>query len=381
MQNSLEIKYFALVLLGLLVLATGCAVNKPSFTDTNVTLELLDPMQEDAGDFLDTNVMELQKKAFEAYQKQHFEEAARLYLTLLQYNIRDANSIYNLACCYGLLGQQELASKYLVRSVKAGFNDIGHVKKDPDFDRVRGTKTFDDVVVSIEMKMNNMKKDEGKLEYYNGTILLKSRIHFPEDYNENESYPLLVGLHGYGDNLDNFSWQWKKVDDPKFIYITLQAPYAISSSDKMGYSWNIWCDDKEFSNRVSSQTESYIADAVKKMKQDYNISSVYLMGFSQGAGFTYTTAIPNHKLFDGIICYGGWLDMDRLTKETISAAKDLRVFIVHGKNDRIVIPESATIARDKLIENGYSVEYVEFDGGHQIPKDVFNESIEWMLNE
>ena len=108
--------------------------------------ESIDIYSKDAGKFLEFNLDEYNKKAWESYQKQDFEEAAKNYLLLLQHNISDNNSIYNLACCYGLLGKENLAAEFLEKAFKSGFKDINHIKNDTDFDKVKDAEVFQKVL-------------------------------------------------------------------------------------------------------------------------------------------------------------------------------------------------------------------------------------------
>ena len=53
-----------------------------------------------------------------------------------------ATSAYNVACGYALLGKNEEAIDWLETSIKAGFNKIDHLRKDPDLDGLRNEKRY-----------------------------------------------------------------------------------------------------------------------------------------------------------------------------------------------------------------------------------------------
>ena len=135
----------------------------------------------------------------------NYTEAARYYLFLLRYGIQDANSIYNLACCYGLLGEAEFAAEYIERAVRAGYKDINHIKQDPDFESVRGSKLFKKTVDSISLEIEKDEEELGELIYIENSSLFKCRIQLPKDYNPDKSYPLVLGLHGGGESPDEFN--------------------------------------------------------------------------------------------------------------------------------------------------------------------------------
>ena len=95
-----------------------------------------------AGEFLLNNTDSLQLRASAHYQLMEYEVAAEAYLQYLQNNTSDVTSIYNLACCYGLLDRDELAVYYLEIAIKKGYDDIGHINSDPDFDLIRDSEFF-----------------------------------------------------------------------------------------------------------------------------------------------------------------------------------------------------------------------------------------------
>jgi len=135
----------------------------------------------------------------------------------------------------------------------------------------------------------------------------------------------------------------------------------------------------------------YIADLTKIIKQQYNISKVYLLGFSQGAIFTYIAGIINYKLYDGIICLSGpgllkpldarFLDEDYanwLSEKNIKKAKKLRAFIAHATDDKEVKFELGLNSKQVLTRFGYEVTFYGFEGGHAIKKDVLQQVVGWL---
>ena len=352
---------------------------EPAVPDSAAPAVTLDPLDPAAGDFLDLNLDSLRHSAHEAYQVGDYQLAARTYLDILARNITDNGSIYNLACCYGLMGEPELAARYLARAFRAGFDDIVHVNRDPDFEPVRGKERFDEVVDSISTAAENRKAELGAAFRVAAPVLLKYRLHLPADYDSTLARPLLVGLHGLGSSADRFARLWSRFDEPGFIYAVPQAPYPFSVGTDVGYSWYTRVHgDSAATVRSRLMTEKYILDVVRDVRERCAVSDVYLFGFSQGCAFTYATAIRNPEPFTGIICFGGWLDTDWLSETDIRNANGLRAFIVHGRQDTGVDYENSTDARDLLKRHGYDVTFVDFDGGHRVPVEHLKLAVEWM---
>ena len=133
----------------------------------------LDPT---AGNFLDFPLDSVSRAANSAYQAAHYNEAARLYLSTLEHDVTNSNDIYNLACCYGLLKQDSLAALYLKRAFRAGFDDIGHVKVDPDFDSVRTRPVFAAVAESVSALADSAQAQAGTQVDIEATCLVPSYV-------------------------------------------------------------------------------------------------------------------------------------------------------------------------------------------------------------
>lgn len=87
-----------------------------------------------------TESLDLQAKS--AFWLGNYQLAAELFQRLVKSNCKDCHNIYNLACCYGQLGNAEEAARYIRLSVEGGFKDIEHIKSDPDFQKVRESPYF-----------------------------------------------------------------------------------------------------------------------------------------------------------------------------------------------------------------------------------------------
>jgi len=344
--------------------------------------ETIDPLQPGIGDFLDVDIAGYEKTAREAYDAKDYERAAKYYLALLRYDINDGGSVYNLACCYGLLGEAELAAKYLERAVKAGFQPFSQVMWDPDFNPVRETEVFKQAVERLTEEQKREDSSKGKLVFLEAPTYHKCWVHLPDSYDPARSYTLVVGLHGYGANPESFTTLWERFAEHDFIFASLQAPYAFSQGSAIGYSWTTDLpEDEEFWKQAALMSADYIGRAVEQLRGRYNVSEVFLLGFSQGCTLTYLTGILKHDLFAGLICFAGVLETDVLTEEDIGAANHLRVFIAHGDEDRVVELAAGENARDKLTEHGYDVTFHIFKGAHRVPEEAVHAAEAWMKGQ
>ncbi|GEM_PF-3350123 len=105
--------------------------------------------------------------AKDAYWHGDYARAAELYHLLIRLGRSTTDGLYNLACCYGQLGNSKQAAKYLGLSVESGFEDMDHIRNDPDFEKIKNTPNFRKVLDRVEIEISKKKqKDEGNEPAY-----------------------------------------------------------------------------------------------------------------------------------------------------------------------------------------------------------------------
>jgi phospholipase/carboxylesterase len=318
-------------------------------------------------------------QADQAYGAGQYDQAAALYLDLLQYAVEDGNSLYNLACCYGLMSDSTRAAKFLAASFRAGFDDLEHVRLDPDFTTVQGSVVFRTTVDSLDRVQALKQGVFGEITHIRSEFLSPCRVCLPPDYDSHKTYRLVIGLHGYGDNADHFSYLWSKFMHQDFIFVIPEAGYPFDTGKSIGYSWNVRDSvaDKVWDEEVR-QTGDFVLNVAREMKARYRIGDVYLLGFSQGCSMTYNIGLKHPKDFRGIICFAGMWYGNTYSEADLKAARGLRVFIAHGSQDRMVPLENSIHARTDLLAHGFQVEYVEFNGPHTVDSTTLKQAEAWM---
>ncbi|MGD8537361.1 MAG: hypothetical protein PVI66_01445 [Candidatus Aminicenantes bacterium] len=357
--------------------------NRDDLTDWSKP-EAIDPFKKGIFDFLDEDLNIYLYKASQAYRKGKFKEAAQNYLYVLRHDYADERAIYNLSCCYALMGEDRLAAETLLRAVKAGYTNFEHIRHDKDFRFIKDKPYF----ANTMRQLNEWSHSLGELIYVPGSRLFKCRLHLPKKFDKKRSYPLVIGLHGNGGNADGFDPAWQLFGSPDFIFAAAEGPYPymLGYRSKMKQcSWEIQIQDEELWKRADPLSVEYILGIARYLSKAYPVSSVYLLGHSQGAGYAYITGIKNPELIKGIICFGGQIpDMDKsyshLSMDDIRKGNDLRVFIAHGTKDNMLEVKFARGSKEVLEQNGYDVTYIEFNGGHELNKLAMQKAAEWVIN-
>lgn len=314
------------------------------------------------------------------YQEGDFESAARLYLEHLSRKPGDASALYNLACCYGLLGRETHAAGILQLAYKAGFTDLGHIANDNDFAPVREGKEFSAAMDSLRAWSATKAQAAGKQGFYEINTYLPYRIYYPANYTPEMTCTLLVGLHGYGDNATAFGNISRVIQDRPVIYLVPEAPYLLDMGTAYGFSWT---PSMDFADPMQESSFIGLNDAVVKLtrqiQQSHSIDKTVLFGFSQGCFMAYNIGLANPDVFTALLPFGGWLMPEIIGENKIVNAKHQKVYIGHGTQDNIVSYSSGEEALKYLKDSGFDVQLGSFEGAHRIDRNTFLKGLDWVM--
>ncbi len=97
-----------------------------------------------------------------------------------------------------------------------------------------------------------------------------------------------------------------------------------------------------------------------------------LAGFSQGGAIALQTGLRHPERIAGIMALSCYLPLaDTLPVEASPANKDVPIFMAHGSEDPIVVPERARRSHEALERLGYAVEWHEYRMPHSVcPEEV-----------
>lgn len=338
---------------------------------------------------LEADLGHLLERANQAYNMTDFELAARYYLLFIRADLnRNPIALYNLACCYSLMGETELASHVLLMAVDAGMTDLGFIDQDPDFDNIREHEMFEEVMAHAyrilgERAILESEEHLGQLLHITFPALQELRLHLPEDFDPGEgTYRAVVALHGYSGDAEEFSSRWHEFERKDFIYLSIQAPYAIPPEFGQGYSWIAHGSQEWLGLLPEEQRErlwersafasiDYVVAATEELRSHYDISEIYLLGFSQGGQFCYLAGLSHPDIFDGIGTFTAPFDEMLLPEE---GPGSVRIFIARGVSE----DERGLLARDFFESQGYDVFFHEFEGAHWVPGDALRLFEDWM---
>jgi predicted peptidase len=190
----------------------------------------------------------------------------------------------------------------------------------------------------------------GKLEY---------GLFVPDNYDPSKLYPLVMFLHGWGNNYTvylDFYNEENQLKNPCFVYT---PKTSTDWGDWSGWSW----EGSDFSSlSIPTQTAVYVLDS---LISTYSIDTnrLYVYGISMGGEgvFDLLHKMPN-KFAAGIsICGGGFAHWANNISYT-------PLWMFHGSADEINPPDLTERVYNKLLEIGATkMRYTNYQSfGHSI---------------
>lgn len=155
--------------------------------------------------------------------------------------------------------------------------------------------------------------------------------------------PLLIALHGNGDNATNTLEPWSGITDHNWL---LAIPQSSQLEQPDAYVW----DDRE-------RGESEIREHLAQLTREHAINSdrVVLGGFSMGGGQAIWTALHQSIKTSGFVVIGPYLHETEL--EALSALlgtqkpAGLRGYILVGEQDRVCLDVSRKVVEIMRMHN------------------------------
>jgi phospholipase/carboxylesterase len=193
--------------------------------------------------------------------------------------------------------------------------------------------------------------------------------------------PLLIQLHGVGSHeRDLFSFA--DLLDARFLVLSARAPLV------RGHDSFAWFDvlarlpdrieiDVEELRNSRDQLIQFIGEAVAAY--DADPARVYLLGFSQGAIVSLTTALSRPAPLAGIAALSGRLPPEVVAWSAPPAElAGLLVLVSHGRHDNVIPVSHARAARQVLDGLPLDLTYREYDMAHELNPASLRDTLAWL---
>ncbi len=304
---------------------------------------------------------EFVRNGMTAYTEGNYEEAINELKQAFVLDTINAPVAYNIACCYSLMDMKDSSITWIEKTIELGTYSFS---EDRDFDNIRSTKEFQELVLRTESLLQEARNREWP-----------SFIFIPADYDSTKNYAVLVMLHGYEASPRGFTGELALfLTERGFIYI---VPYG---TEVYGLSSFGWGDVLKVEEKIISEIESVIR------KYSVDITSIILVGYSHGGDWTFSIAIRNPALFRGAIPIAGTFDEEGLKEHFQKLkGKKLRFYIMIGGKEREERLKGNQRAKELLEEYGIKAHFKIFpEVGHAFPgepEEEIGKALDFILKD
>jgi len=186
----------------------------------------------------------------------------------------------------------------------------------------------------------------------------------------------IVWLHGLGADGNDFVPIVEEMTLPAKLALRFVFPHApvrrvtINNGMPMRAWYDIYAQD--LANRadiVGVQASQREVEALIAREQARGIAAnrIVVAGFSQGGAIALQTGLRHAERLAAIIALSAYLVLpDRLPVEASPANRDVPIFMAHGTQDQVVLPEWGEASRRVLEANGYRVEWHTYPMPHSV---------------
>lgn len=193
--------------------------------------------------------------------------------------------------------------------------------------------------------------------------------------------PLLLCLHGQGQNEDFFATLLRGLHTLPWNILTVRAPVALGEGREAGYSWYDYDGNQERFRAELQRTDDLLRACLESVEAELGLqpSHRFLLGFSQGGYCGSYVALKNAGRFAGMVISGARVKVEIL-EDTIHAAavRGFRALLCHGKRDASVTQEAAESSLAGLRSGGIDAVLQLFDSGHAIGRAQVAAIRDWL---
>jgi phospholipase/carboxylesterase len=199
----------------------------------------------------------------------------------------------------------------------------------------------------------------------------------PLHYERNYAYPLIVWLHGPGDNENQLKRIMPLVSLRNFTAVAPRGTLAIDleSPDRSGYGWSQDEDHLELA-------EQRILGAVDDAQEKFNVAPrrIFVGGFRCGGTMAFRMAMNHPDQFAGAISLGGPFPSTGAPLARINESRKVAILLASALDSSLYPPER--VARDLRLfyTAGMAVTLRQYPCGDEVTTQMLVDINTWVMD-
>ncbi len=152
---------------------------------------------------------------------------------------------------------------------------------------------------------------------------------------------------------------------------TMPAWYDILGTEMQGVQ-----DEAGLRASLAQLEELLAAEKARGMPSN----RIVLAGFSQGCAMSLLVGLRHAEPLAGIVGMSGYLPLaEQTAAERNGANAATPIFLAHGTEDGVVIPQRGASSREALQRLGYQVEWHDYPMGHSVCMEEIADLNAWLV--
>ena len=195
----------------------------------------------------------------------------------------------------------------------------------------------------------------------------------PLHYEPNYAYPLLVWLHGWGNDQQQLLGIMPIISLRNYLAV---APQGILSQPQEDYRWSQTV-------RHIDQAEQRIFDSIESAAEKYHFSrrKIFLAGFDCGGTMALRVAMNNPGRFAGAASLCGQFPRGHKPFGNLATVRRMPVFLAVGRKSK-AYPEPDVCADLRLLHSaGISVDLRQYPCGQEISPQMLQDIDRWIIEQ
>ncbi|MEE9311406.1 MAG: hypothetical protein V3V10_03230 [Planctomycetota bacterium] len=190
--------------------------------------------------------------------------------------------------------------------------------------------------------------------------------------------PIVIALHGYGQNEDRMRRFMSPISGLPFIWVYPRAVYPLEMRQpekiRIGNAWYMYTGDQDDLRESMAQSMKHIMNVREQVIERFGERACAIVGFSQGGYLAGLTGACHPQAFKAAASLTG-----RLKHEFMPDGNGVKLAQFHGLDDENVAPELARDAVEATRTKGFEVEHFEIkDTAHAISEDMAEKLGDWL---
>lgn len=195
--------------------------------------------------------------------------------------------------------------------------------------------------------------------------------------------PLLVYLHGFGQNSSRFRALTGGLESLEAYHLYIDGPYPIydrtgrRNVPDWGRAWYLYDGGQQQFKRSMERSTGFIQDTVERLRPQIEARKVAVVGYSMGGYLAGYLALSRPGLVDELVVAGGRIKTEWFA-DSGNSFDHLTVLALHGSEDQSVQAERQRESCQELEKMGADVTFQTIDAGHKLTGAYIEQIAIWL---